>query len=108
MNMANWNWFDWVLIAILIASMVRAFITGLVRAIAGLFGFVAGFEVASWGYIDLGDRIRDVVRLTLLGECCLLLLFLRELIDERRHPGRIHQARQESGRLNEGVAQIRE
>ena len=59
MDMTSWNWFDWVLVAILLASMVRAFITGLVRAIAGLFGFIAGFEVASWAYIDLGDRIRD-------------------------------------------------
>jgi membrane protein required for colicin V production len=57
MDMTSWNWFDWVLVAILLASMVRAFITGLVRAIAGLFGFIAGFEVASWAYIDLGDRI---------------------------------------------------
>jgi membrane protein required for colicin V production len=35
-----------------------------VRAIAGLFGFVAGFEVASWGYADLGDRIRDQAWIT--------------------------------------------
>jgi membrane protein required for colicin V production len=59
MNIADWNWFDWVLIAILIFSMVRAFITGLVRAIAGLFGFVAGFVVASWAYVTVGDRFRD-------------------------------------------------
>ena len=64
MNLANLNWFDWVLIAILIVSMVRAYVTGLVRAIAGLFGFVAGFEVASWGYVDLGDRIRDQAWIT--------------------------------------------
>ena len=64
MNIADWNWFDWVLIAILIVSMVRAYVTGLVRAIAGLFGFVAGFEVASWGYVDLGDRMRDQAWIT--------------------------------------------
>ncbi|MGA2895975.1 MAG: CvpA family protein [Acidobacteriaceae bacterium] len=64
MNLADLNWFDWVLIAILIVSMVRAYVTGLVRAIAGLFGFVAGFEVASWGYADLGDRIRDQAWIT--------------------------------------------
>jgi membrane protein required for colicin V production len=59
MNIAEWNWFDWVLIAILIFSMARAFITGLVRAIAGLIGFVAGFEMASWAYVDLADRFRE-------------------------------------------------
>jgi len=59
MNIADWNWFDWVLIAILIFSMVRAFMTGLVRAIAGLVGFIAGFEMANWAYVDLGDRFSE-------------------------------------------------
>jgi membrane protein required for colicin V production len=57
MNIADWNWFDWVLVAVISVSMVRAFFTGLVRAIAGLCGIVAGFAVADWGYTDLGDRI---------------------------------------------------
>lgn len=60
MNIANWNVFDWVLVVIVLGSMVRAFITGLVRAIAGVLGFVAGFEVASWAYIDLADRFRSL------------------------------------------------
>jgi membrane protein required for colicin V production len=64
MNIADLNWFDWVLVAILIVSMVRAYVTGLVRAIAGLFGFAVGFEVASGGYIDLGDRMRDQAWIT--------------------------------------------
>jgi membrane protein required for colicin V production len=64
MTPADLNWFDWVLIAILIVSMVRAYVTGLVRAIAGLFGFAVGFEVASWDYIDLGDRMRDQAWIT--------------------------------------------
>jgi membrane protein required for colicin V production len=64
MSLADLNWFDWVLIAILIVSMVRAYVTGLVRAIAGLFGFAVGFEVASWGYVDLGARIRDQAWIT--------------------------------------------
>ncbi len=59
MNIADWNVFDWVLVAIVLASMVRAFVTGLVRAITGFLGFVAGFEAASWAYIDLANRFRD-------------------------------------------------
>jgi len=64
MTPADLNWFDWVLIAIMVVSVVRAYITGLVRAIAGVFGFLAGFEVANWGYIDLGDRIRNQAWIT--------------------------------------------
>jgi membrane protein required for colicin V production len=59
MNVANWNVFDWVLVAIVALSMVRAFITGLVRAIAGLAGFIAGYEVASWTYVNLAERFRE-------------------------------------------------
>ena len=59
MNIADWNWFDWVLVAIIFVSTVRAFFTGLVRAITGLCGIVAGFSVANWDYEDLGDRIQN-------------------------------------------------
>jgi membrane protein required for colicin V production len=59
MNIANWNAFDWVLVAIVALSMVRAFITGLVRAIAGLAGIIAGYVVASWAYVDLAERFRE-------------------------------------------------
>jgi membrane protein required for colicin V production len=64
MNIADLNWFDWVLVAIVIVSMVRAYVTGLVRAIAGLLGIAVGFEAASSGYIYLGDRIRDQAWIT--------------------------------------------
>jgi membrane protein required for colicin V production len=59
MNVANWNVFDWLLVVIVALSMVRAFITGLVRAIAGLAGILAGYEVASWAYVDLAERFRE-------------------------------------------------
>jgi membrane protein required for colicin V production len=58
MNIANWNAFDWILVAIVALSMVRAFITGLVRAIAGLAGIVAAYVIASWAYVNLAERFR--------------------------------------------------
>jgi membrane protein required for colicin V production len=59
MNMSDWNVFDWVLVSIVVISIVRAFITGLVRAIAGLLGFLVGYEVAAWTYLYLADRFRE-------------------------------------------------
>lgn len=56
MSVSSWNAFDWVLATIVLFSMVRAFMSGLVLAVAGLLGFFVGFEAASWGYIDLADR----------------------------------------------------
>ena len=47
MRLADFNWFDWVLVAVTIFSMAMAFRRGLVRAICGLFGFVAGFLAAA-------------------------------------------------------------
>jgi membrane protein required for colicin V production len=59
MNIASWNLLDWLLIAILIASMIRGFITGLIRTVVGLAGYFVGFEVASWGYVGLGTRMME-------------------------------------------------
>ena len=36
--------------------MVRAFITGLVRSITGLAGYVMGYVVGSWAYVNLAER----------------------------------------------------
>jgi membrane protein required for colicin V production len=57
MNIADWNWFDWLLALIFLASMIAAFMTGLVRAATGLFGFLAGFKIAGMAYDSFGDRI---------------------------------------------------
>jgi membrane protein required for colicin V production len=59
MNVADWNGFDWALATIMVLSTVRAFITGLVSSIAGLLGFLAGYEVASWTYMYLADRLKE-------------------------------------------------
>jgi len=57
MNVADWNWFDWLLTGIFLFSMVAAYVTGLVRAVSGLAGFLAGFKLAGLFYISFGDRI---------------------------------------------------
>lgn len=57
--MGNWNGFDWVLVTIVAVSMVLAFRRGLVRAIFGLLGFLGGFQLASWTYVDVAERINS-------------------------------------------------
>jgi len=57
MNYTQWNFFDWLLVAIALISVVMAFRTGLVRAIFGLMGLVGGFQAAAWCYITVGDWI---------------------------------------------------
>jgi membrane protein required for colicin V production len=53
------NGFDWILAIVVGFSVVRAVMSGLVRAIFGLLGFVGGFELASWTYVGVGDRINE-------------------------------------------------
>ena len=60
MNVAQWNLLDWILVAIFIASMIRGFVTGLVRTVVGLVGYFVGFEVASWGYNGLAARTMEL------------------------------------------------
>ena len=59
MNAGDWNGFDWALVTIVVLSMVRAFLTGLVSSIAGLLGFLVGYEFASWTYIYLANGLRE-------------------------------------------------
>jgi membrane protein required for colicin V production len=55
MRLADLNYFDWVLIAIVFISMALAFRRGLVRAIFALLGFVGGFQTAAWTYRYVGE-----------------------------------------------------
>ena len=55
MDLTTFNWFDWVLIVVVLVSMVLAFRRGLVRAIFGMLGFVGGFLLAAQWYETVGD-----------------------------------------------------
>ena len=57
MNYTQWNAFDWALALMVLVSMVVAFRSGLVRAALGLMGLIAGFQLASWWYVPVGDLI---------------------------------------------------
>jgi len=55
--MAEWDGLDWAMATIVALSMVLAFRRGLVRAIFGLLGFLGGFQLASYTYTDVAERI---------------------------------------------------
>ena len=59
MRVSDFNFFDWILILVVVISMVLAFRRGLVRAIFGLLGVVGGFQLAAWNYASLGDLIGE-------------------------------------------------
>jgi membrane protein required for colicin V production len=75
MGLTDFNWFDWVLIAIVITSMVMAFRRGLVRAIFGMLGFVCGFLLAANNYIEMGDWI-NTSRLVIAPSTARVIGFL--------------------------------
>jgi membrane protein required for colicin V production len=54
-NVGIWNGLDWLLLAVLVLSTVRAWMQGVVIALFGLLGFVGGFQLASWHYATIGD-----------------------------------------------------
>ncbi|MBW4028235.1 MAG: CvpA family protein [Acidobacteria bacterium] len=49
-TVAAWNWFDWLLVGILVYSTVAAFVRGFFREVFSLVGIVAGILLASWNY----------------------------------------------------------
>ena len=52
---ADLTGFDWLLVVIVLLSIVRAAMRGVVQALFGLLGFVGGFELANWNYVAAGN-----------------------------------------------------
>jgi membrane protein required for colicin V production len=75
MRVTDFNWFDWLLIAIVVYSMVLAFRRGLVRAILGLLGFIGGFLLATQYYVVVGEWI-NTSRLTFTPSTARIIAFL--------------------------------
>lgn len=87
MSLANFNAFDWTLVAIVVLSMALAFRRGLVRAIFALLGFIGGFLVATWFYTDVGQwvlacRIRMSVQTARIVAFVVIVLVVAMLVDQ--------------------------
>ena len=75
MRIEYFNYFDWFLVLIVAFSMLMAFRRGLVRAIFGLLGVVAGFQMAAWNYRMVGDWI-DLSRIKVSLSTARVIAFL--------------------------------
>ena len=87
MTPAQFNYFDWTLVAIVIISMVLAFRRGLVRAIFALLGFIAGFQMATWFYMNVGEwvlacRIRMSVQTARMIAFVLIVIVVAMVVDQ--------------------------
>lgn len=60
-TIAAWNWFDWMLVGILIYSTVAAFLRGFFREVFSLVGIVAGILLASWNYRPVAAELVHLV-----------------------------------------------
>jgi len=56
-NVHLWNWFDWLLAAIVFFSVLSGASEGLVRGLIGLASLVVGLAVAAAGYHGLGNSL---------------------------------------------------
>ena len=57
MNVAGLSVFDWVLLALLLASTVRALVRGFLLEVCSLLGLTAGVLLAGWNYAALAPRL---------------------------------------------------
>ena len=86
MTISDFNYFDWILIAITAVSMILAFRRGLVRAIFALMGFIGGFQVAAWTYRIVADwillcRIRMSVPTARIIAFLLIVILVAVVVD---------------------------
>ena len=87
MRLADLNYFDWTLLAIVGISMMLAFRRGLVRAIFALLGFIGGFQMAAWFYTDVGEwvlacRIRMSVQTARIIAFVLIVILVAIVVDQ--------------------------
>ncbi|HUZ47806.1 MAG TPA: CvpA family protein [Terriglobia bacterium] len=75
--MANWNWLDWVLAAIVLLSVITAIFKGFVGELISLASVVAAVGVAILNYGRLAPDLEDLTRshAIALGISFLLLFF---------------------------------
>jgi membrane protein required for colicin V production len=60
--MGTWNWLDWALAAIVVASIVTATIKGFVREIISLASLAVGLIVAAAGYTRVAVWFEDLTK----------------------------------------------
>ncbi|HVA00339.1 MAG TPA: CvpA family protein [Terriglobia bacterium] len=75
--MANWNWLDWVLAAIVLVSVITAILKGLMAELISLGSVAAGVAVAVFNYRRFAPWFEDLTRSheIALGISFLLLFF---------------------------------
>lgn len=75
--MAHWNWLDWVLAIIVLASVITAIFKGFVAELISLASVVAGVVVAVLNYARVAPWFEDLTRshAIALGLSFLLLFF---------------------------------
>ena len=75
--MANWNWLDWVLAAIVLVSVITAILKGLIAELISLGSVAAGVAVAVFNYRRFAPWFEDLTRSheIALGISFLLLFF---------------------------------
>jgi membrane protein required for colicin V production len=57
----NFNLFDWLLIAILAYSTIRAFLRGIILELFSLGGLIAGIMLASWNYKHVAMQLNHLI-----------------------------------------------
>ncbi len=70
------NPLDWLLIALLAYSVMRAFLHGFFREAFALAGLVLGLLLASWGYRDAAQRLAGLIASPQIAQFAAFLLIL--------------------------------
>ena len=72
----NFNPLDWLLLALLLYSTLRAALNGFFREAFTLAGLVLGFPLACWGYRDLAHTLAGLITTPTLAQLAAFALLL--------------------------------
>jgi len=70
------NPLDWLLVALLAYSTIRAGMRGLVREVFALVGLLVAFVLACWYYRNVAELLRGLVNSEPLADFCAFLMII--------------------------------
>ena len=72
---------DWIIVAVIVASVIQAAISGFFHEAFGIAGLVLGYLLAAWNYQRLAARYAPYLKSMWLGEIvAFLIIFLAVLV----------------------------
>jgi len=68
------EWVDWIILAVLAASVLAGMAQGFFRTVCSLVGLIMGVALASWNFARIAMRLKPIVRIDAVADAIAFLV----------------------------------